>query len=117
MTNGQIRAWYHEQIERIAVEDAEAAAAGAPLEARARQAFEARRQARITARSLMESKEEVKLLEARDPALHSRPDGPSFKDPFEEHQAVGLSADKVYERTIDSAGRTNSEFDRRFGAP
>ena len=71
--------------------------------------------ARITVRSLMESKEEVELLEDRDRALYSRPDGPSFEDLFEKHQAADLSADKVYERIIDSASRrTNSEFDHRF---
>lgn len=116
MTNGQIRAWYCEQIGRIALQDADAAAARVPLEARARQTFESRRQARITARSLMESKEEVKLLEARDQTLYDRSDGPSFEDLVQKHQAAGFSTDEILRLIIDSATRTNSEFDRRFGA-
>lgn len=93
MTNGQVRAWCNRQIESIAARDSVLAEEEDSLEVRARLAFEARRQARIAARSRMQLKEEVKLLEAPDRAVYGRPEGPSFEDLVERHHADGLPTD------------------------
>lgn len=84
---------------------------------RARHAFFNRREARLKARTLMPDTADVQLLEARDLALYGRPDGPTFQHLFESLHAAALPADEIYRMIIESAGRTNSEFDRRFGSP
>ena len=117
MTNREVRAWYHQQIQRIAAADADLAATGTSLEQRARHAFASRREARLKARTLMSDAADVHLLEARDLALYGRPDGPTFESLFQSLHASALPTDEIYRMMIESAGRTNSEFDRRFGAP
>lgn len=114
MTNREVRVWYHQQIQQIAAADL--AAAGSPLEQRARDAFSDRRDARLKARSLMPDAADVHLLEARDLAIYGHPDGPTFDSLFQTLHTSALPADEIYRMIIESASRTNAEFDRRFGA-
>ena len=116
MTNREVRAWYHLQIQRITPADADLAATGTSLEQRARHAFASRREARLKARTLMSDAADVHLLEARDLALYGRPDGPTFESLFQSLHTSALPTDDIYRMIIESASRTNSEFDRRFGA-
>lgn len=79
MTNREVREWYLARNAAIRARDAELGAAGVSLEERARRDFEARHQARLEARGMMEDAAEVADLGRRDGAKYGDPDGPSFE--------------------------------------
>jgi hypothetical protein len=114
MKNAEIRSWYLARVAEIAKLNQQWIARGMSLEERARQAGQIRHDARLRARSMMESSAEIKDLEERDRRLYGSPDGPSFDQLVREGRERGLPADEAYERIIKGARSTNPEVNKRL---
>ncbi|MEZ4380149.1 MAG: hypothetical protein R3A79_02285 [Nannocystaceae bacterium] len=112
-TNDQVREVYLCTIAGIDEADAELAAKGASLEARARAAYEARHGARLTSRAMMADADEVAELEARDLAKYGDKDGPTFASLVAQGRAAGKSDAAIYLEIIGSAQQTNRAVNRR----
>lgn len=114
-TDRQVRQLYLERVAQIGPNDARLVAAGQPAEARARAAFQARHDARVTARAMMQDEVVVEELRARDREKYGTPDGPSFEYLVERARSKGLAGDAVYESIVDSAQRTDAATNRSLG--
>lgn len=114
-SNRQIRALYLRELSTIPARDAAAKAAGEPIEARARRAYELRRRARIITRAMMSDPAEVEQLRARDLERYGHPDGPTFDGLVESAREKGRSGDAIYQSIIDSAQRTDRAVNRGLG--
>ncbi|MCI5139038.1 MAG: hypothetical protein D3922_11635 [Candidatus Electrothrix sp. AR1] len=114
-TNAEIRLWYNHQVVIIPTLTEQLIQEGASAEERAKLAYEIRHRARIYARLLMPDKEEVEMLRRRDMEKYGNPDGPTFEYLVEKNRQKGLEGDALYEAIIDSSGRTNAEYNARFG--
>ena len=114
-TNREIRAQYICAAVGIGALDALAASEGRSWEQRAHLAFEARHQARMTARAMMVDPSEVAALEARDQEKYGNPDGPTFA--WLEGRALdkGLQGDAIYQSIVEGAQRTDEATNRLFG--
>lgn len=114
-TDRQVRQLYLERVAEIGPRDQALRSAGQSVEARARAAFEARHEARVTARAMMQDSEAVAALRARDREKYGTPGGPSFEYLAERGRAKGLEGDAVYESIIESAQRTDAATNRSLG--
>ena len=114
-TDRQVRQLYLERVAEIGPRDQALRSAGQSVEARARAAFEARHEARMTARAMMQDSEAVAALRARDREKYGTPDGPSFEYLADRGRAKGLEGDAVYESIIESAQRTDAATNRSLG--
>ncbi len=114
MTNSKIRTWYRERVAEIAKLNQEWIALGIVLEERALRAWRIRHDARIEARSMMESAAEIEDLRERDRRLYGNPDGPTFDQLLEENRRGGFQDAEAYERIISGAQLTNREVNLRF---
>ncbi len=114
MTNGEVRAWYREQIALIPVLVAQWEAEGVALPDRSRRAFELRHQARIAARNLMEDPLEVAMLRQRDLVKHGHPDGPTFESLFHKAKDAGLTDGEAYAKILASSTSTDEATNRKF---
>jgi hypothetical protein len=116
MTNSDIRAWYQKRIAGISKLNQEWIAQGRSLEQRARRAWQIRHNARIEARSMMETAAEIEDLRRRDLRLYGNRDGPTFDQLVQENLNRGLRTNEVYERIINGAQTTNREVNKLFEA-
>ncbi|HEY0136972.1 MAG TPA: hypothetical protein VGB85_22975 [Nannocystis sp.] len=114
-TDRQVRQLYLERVAEIGPHDAALRAQGQTAEARARAAFQARHDARVTARAMMQDSAAVEALRARDQEKYGTPDGPSFEYLVERAQQKGLAGDAVYESIVESAQRTDAATNRSLG--
>ncbi|MBK7828859.1 hypothetical protein [Nannocystis sp.] len=114
-TDPQVRQFYLDQVAKIADADAELQRAGKSVEARARAAFTARHEARMTARAMMQDAAAVEALRARDREKYNSPDGPTFEYLLERAQQKGLTGDAIFQSIIDSAQRTDAATNRSMG--
>lgn len=114
-TDPQVRQFYLEQVAAIAGADAELQRAGASAGARARAAFTARHDARMTARAMMQDATAVEALRARDREKYGSPDGPTFEYLVERAQQKGLTGDAIFQSIITSAQRTDAATNRSMG--
>jgi hypothetical protein len=114
-TNAEIRQWYNDQVATIPVLNEQWLKDGLSAEDRAHNAHEIRHAARLKARSFMQNKDEVVLLQARDMEKYGNPDGPTFEQLVQKHLKDGLTGDAVYEEIVGSAVRTNRDYNQKFG--
>jgi hypothetical protein len=114
-TNADIRLWYNNQVVIIPALTGQLSREGASAKERAELAYAIRHRARIYARLLMPDKEEVEVLRKRDMGKYGNPDGPTFEYLVEKNQQKGLTGDAIYEAIVESSGRTNAEYNARFG--
>jgi hypothetical protein len=114
-TNREIRARYVCAALSIGAANEEWKAQGLAAAERAKRAFQARHDARITARAMMAKLEEVKLLEERDLAKYGHPDGPTFEWLVEHAQKKGLVGDAVFEEIVQTAQRTDAATNKALG--
>jgi hypothetical protein len=103
MTNAEIRAWYQQEVARIAALNRAWVEQGLSLGTRARRAWRIRRDARLRARSMMENPDEVEMLRSRDRELYGDPNGPTFGRLLGDLQLGGASTDEAYEQIIQGA--------------
>ncbi len=113
-TNAEIRLWYNYQVVAIGKINERWAAVGMNVEDRARRAYEIRHNARVDARYMMQSEDEVKMLQARDQAKYGNPDGPTFEYLVNKNQEKGLEGDAIYEAIIESSSRTSSAYNKKY---
>ncbi len=114
-TDRQVRQFYLERVATIAGRDQQLRTEGASAEVRARAAYQARHDARMTARAMMQDQEAVKGLEARDRVKYSNPDGPTFEYLVERARAKGLVDDASFESIVESAQQTDEATNRSLG--
>ncbi len=114
-SNREIRARYVCAAVGIGAQDAQAAAQGRTWEQRAHLAFEARHEARMTARAMMADPGEVAALEARDLEKYGDPHGPSFAWLEGRARDKGLQGDAIYQSIVEGAQRTDEATNRLFG--
>lgn len=114
-TDRQVRQLYLERVAAIGERDAQQRAQGQGAEARARAAYQARHDARMTARAMMRDQEAVRGLEARDRLKYGDPDGPTFEYLVERGREKGREGDALFEGIVESAQRTDEATDRSFG--
>jgi hypothetical protein len=114
-TNREIRAQYVCAAAGIGALDALAASQGRTWEQRAHLAFEARHQARMTARAMMADPAEVAALEARDLEKYGNPHGPTFAWLEGRARDKGLQDDAIYQSIVEGAQRTDEATNRLFG--
>ncbi len=114
-TDRQVRQLYLERVAEIGPRDQALQAEGVPVEARARAAFQARHDARITARAMMQDAAAVEALRERDREKYGSPDGPTFEYLVERAQKKGLTGDAVYQSIVDSAQQTDAATNRSLG--
>lgn len=112
-SNGEVRDWYNNEVSKILPLNEMWIKEGVPLEERAKRAHDLRHQARLKARELMSSEQDVKLLELRDLEVYGNKDGPTFEQLIEKSRKKGLSKEEAYESIIDSSNRTNKEYNTR----
>ncbi|MBE7448948.1 MAG: hypothetical protein HS111_08640 [Kofleriaceae bacterium] len=115
-TNAGVRDWYNGEVARIGAQNAAWKAAGVPLEARARRAYEVRHQARLKARQMMRRRDEVDRVEARDQVKYGDLDGPTFDQLLAESMGQGLTREQALERILGSSTQTSEEYNRRSRA-
>ncbi|MBC7777162.1 MAG: DUF4150 domain-containing protein, partial [Phycisphaerae bacterium] len=115
--NKSIREWYNKQTdpEKLKQLDKQWEQEGIPLEERSERIFKLRHDARLTAREYMNSADEVAALRNRDLAKYGSPDGPTFIQEVEKYTKQGLTDNKAYKSVINSASRTSSEYNDKFG--
>ena len=109
-TNCEIRIWYNYQVVAIGEINKKWTEDGVDLKTRAHQAYKLRHNARINARYLMQNKDEVKALQARDMEKYGNPDGPTFEYLMKKNTDKGLSDDEAYQSVIDSSSRTSPVY-------
>jgi len=114
-TNAEIRQWYNDEVGQIPALNEQWLAEGISAEERAKRAHEIRHHARVTARVMMQNKQEVADLQARDQEKYGNPDGPTFAYLVEKNRLKGLQGDAIYEDIIGSSNRTNREYNEKFG--
>ena len=114
-TNAEIRQWYNDEVSKIPALNEQWLAEGIGAEERAKRAHEIRHHARVAARAMMQNKQEVADLQARDQEKYGNPDGPTFQYLVEKNRSKGLQGDAVYEDIIGSSNRTNREYNEKFG--
>lgn len=114
-TDRQVRQFYLEQVAAIGERDLQLRSEGKSAEARARAAYQLRRDARMTARAMMQDQEAVKGLEARDRVKYSNPDGPTFEYLVERARGKGLAGDAIFESIVESAQQTDAATNRSLG--
>lgn len=114
MTNHQVRQWYKTQVAPIPSLNENWIREGLSPEARARRAWQIRRDARLTARQMMEDPIEVNLLKARDLKEYGDPNGPTFEFLVEKARKDGFEGDKIYEEIISESYSTNKLVDKKF---
>lgn len=108
--NCDIRTWYNFQVLAIPQLNDYWITQEIPLKDRAYKAYSLRHNARIYARYMMPNKAEVIGLQKRDSAKYGNPDGPTFEDLLEKNQAKGMTLDQAYERIIETASKTNNNY-------
>ena len=109
-TNCEIRVWYNYQVVAISVLNEKWKADGLDLETRARKAYELRHAARVNARFMMQDKDEVNGLQARDMAKYGNPDGPTFDYLLKKNTDKGLSVAEGYQSILDSSSRVSKVY-------
>lgn len=114
-TDRQVRQLYLERVATIGERDRELRAQGQAAEQRARAAFQARHDARMTARAMMQDQAAVAELQARDVARYGGPDGPTFEQLVERAREQGRAGDEVFESIVESAQRTDAATNRSLG--
>ena len=114
-TDRQVRQLYLERVAEIGPREAALRSEGQSVEARAKAAFQARHDARVTARAMMQDSTAVLALRARDREKYGTPDGPSFDYLVERGRAKGLEGAALHESIIESAQRTDAATNRSLG--
>lgn len=114
-TDRQIRQLYLERVAVIGERDSQLRTQGQPAEARARAAYQARHDARMTARAMMHDQQAVEVLEARDRVKYGTPDGPTFEYLVERARAKGREGDAIFESIVESAQQTDAATNRSLG--
>lgn len=114
-TDRQVRQLYLERVADIGPRDEQRRAAGESIEARARAAYQARHDARITARAMMQDDAAVEALRARDRDKYGTPDGPTFEYLRDRAAQKGLEGDAIFQSIIDSAQQTDAATNRSLG--
>lgn len=114
-SNREIRARYVCWATSIGGQVEQWKAEGVPLPERAKRAFQARHDARMTARAMMSNPEAVRALEARDRGKYGTPDGPTFEWLVKRAEEKGLTGDAVFEEIITSAQRTDAATNSAMG--
>lgn len=109
-TNCEIRLWYNYQVVAVGIINKKWEQDGIDLKTRAHKAYEMRHQARVNARSMMQNKDQVKALQARDQQKYGNPDGPTFEYLLKKNTDNGLSLEAAYQSIIDSSSRTDSRY-------
>jgi len=109
-TNCEIRLWYNFQIVAVGVLNEKWKQDGIDLATRAKKAYELRHEARVNARFMMQNKEEVQALQARDQEKYGNPDGPTFEYLLKKNTDKGLTLEKAYQSIIDSSSRTDTRY-------
>ena len=112
-----VREWYLviTAAPRMQKLNAEWVQQGLTTEQRAKKTYEIRHDARITARSFMENKQELADIQARDLAKYGSPDGPTFEQEVNKCRDRGLHDDAAYECIIESASRTDPVTNAKYG--
>ncbi|MBL4650874.1 MAG: hypothetical protein JKY03_14170 [Aureispira sp.] len=108
--NCDIRTWYNFQVLAIPQLNNYWITQEIPLEERAHKAYNLRHNARIHARYMMPSQEEVALLQKRDLAKYGNPDGPTFEDLLQKNKAKGMTLKQTYGYIIQTASKTNNNY-------
>ena len=114
-TDRQVRQLYLERVAEIGPRDEQLRAEGQTIEARARAAYQARHDARITARAMMQDAAAVEALRARDRDKYGTPDGPTFEYLRDRARQKGLEGDAIFQSIIDSAQQTDAATNRSLG--
>jgi hypothetical protein len=114
-TDRQIRQLYLERAAAIGERDSQLRAQGQSAEARARAAYQARHDARMIARAMMQDEAAVKVLEARDQVKYGDPDGPTFEYLVERGREKGREGDAIFESIVESAQQTDAATNRSLG--
>ncbi|MBB1488679.1 hypothetical protein [Oceanospirillum sediminis] len=109
-TDCEIRVWYNYQVVAIPVINERWITTGLTLEERARRAFDTRHRARMNARYMMSSAEEMKALQARDMEKYGNPDGPTFEYLVQKSLNKGVDRDQAYKKIIASSARTDNGY-------
>jgi len=114
-TDREVRQRYLERVSEIGPNDERLRTGGQSAEARAKAAFQARHDARVTARAMMQDVAAVEALRERDREKYGTPDGPSFEYLVERARQKGLEGDAVYESIVESAQKTDAATNRSLG--
>jgi len=114
-SNEEIRQWYNDAVAVIPTLNEQWKKDGLSAEERAKKAQEIRHHARVEARSMMQNKQEVAELQARDQEKYGNPDGPTFEFLVEKNRLKGLQGDAMYEDIVGSSNRTNKEYNEKYG--
>lgn len=109
-TNCEIRLWYNFQIVAVGIINKKWKQDGIDLKTRAHKAYEMRHEARVNARFMMQNKDEVKALQARDMQKYGNPDGPTFEYLLKKNTDNGLSLEAAYQSIIDSSSKTDTRY-------
>lgn len=112
-TDCDIRVWYNYQVVAIPVINNRWIKTDISLKERAKRAYTLRHNARINARFMMSSAEEVKMLQARDMAKYGNPDGPTFDYLIAKSLNSGLTEQQAYQNMITSSARTDNSYNEQ----
>jgi hypothetical protein len=110
VTDCEIRLWYNYQIVAIGVINERWRQEGMDLKTRAKMAYGMRHDARVNARFLMQDKEAVSALQARDVEKYGNPDGPTFEFLMQLNTDKGLTVEEAYQAIIDSSSKTDKRY-------
>ncbi|MEZ4949433.1 MAG: hypothetical protein R2784_08605 [Saprospiraceae bacterium] len=110
VTDCEIRLWYNYQIVAIGVINEKWKQEGMDLKSRAKMAYEMRHDARVNARFLMQDKDAVSALQARDFEKYGNPDGPTFEFLIQLNTDKGLTIEEAYQAIIDSSSKTDKRY-------
>ena len=109
-TDCEIRLWYNFQVVAVGVINEKWKQDGIGLKTRAHKAYEMRHEARVNARFMMQDKDAVKALQARDTQKYGNPDGPTFEYLLKKNTDKGLTIEAAYQSIIDSSSRTDKGY-------
>ena len=112
--NNKIRTWYLYQINSIKLLRPIWNYQHLALKTQAYRSWKIRHNARLKARKMMPSKQQVLLLEQRDQCLYGNKNGPSFNWLIKTRKVYFNSMDKIYTSIISTSSKINKAIDAHF---
>ncbi|MCC6999304.1 MAG: hypothetical protein IT370_32125, partial [Deltaproteobacteria bacterium] len=115
LDDGQVRDLYLKAESQIEHLNKQWEAEGISVEERAKRAYDLRKDARETARDLMQDQTAVQKLRDRDTKKYGQGDGPTFEQLMKKHMDAGMTEAQAHKEIIESSQRSDKATNDKHG--
>ncbi|WP_298518419.1 LysM peptidoglycan-binding domain-containing protein [uncultured Kordia sp.] len=113
VTDCEIRVWYNYQVVAISELNKNWISQDIDLKTRAKKAYTLRHNARVNARFMMQNKDSVKALQARDLKKYKNPHGPTFEYLMEKCSKSGATTEQCYQSIIKTSSTVSKVYNNQ----